>query len=53
VASAILFLNTSANAVTLIPSRGDSVNGGTSLAVASGVLCLLASDGLTKWLRNV
>lgn len=53
VAAVVLFLNTSPNAVTLVPSRGDSLNGSTSLSVASNVLAFLASDGVSKWLRNV
>lgn len=49
----LVFLNTSPNNVTLIPSRGDSVNGTTSLTVATNVLAILACDGVSKWLRNV
>ena len=52
VVAVIFFLNTSPNAVTLVPSRGDSVNGGTSLSVAAGALVVLACDGVNKWLRN-
>ncbi len=53
VAAVVFFLNTSPNTVTLIPSRGDSVNGSTSLSVATNVLAVLVSDGVSKWLRNV
>ena len=53
VCAVIFFLNTSPNSVTLIPTRGDSVNGTTSLSVATNVLAVLASDGVNKWLRNV
>jgi hypothetical protein len=53
VASVLMLLNTSANTVTVVPSRGDSVNGTTSLSVATAVLALLVSDGVSKWLRNV
>lgn len=49
----VALLNTASVAVTVVPSAGNTLNGGTSLAVAAGVLCLLASDGSTKWLRNV
>ena len=52
VCAALLLLNTSPNTVTVIPSRGDSVNATTSLSVATNVLVLLASDGVSKWLRN-
>ncbi len=50
---ALIFLNTSPNTVTIIPSRGDSVNGTTSMTVATNVLAILACDGVSKWLRNV
>lgn len=48
----VLLLNVSTVAVTVVPSRGDTLNGGTSISVAANVLCLLASDGVSKWLRN-
>lgn len=53
VGAVVFLLNTASVAVTVVPSRGDSVNGTTSLSVAAGVLCVLASDGSNKWLRNV
>ena len=53
VAAVVFLLNVTAAAVTVVPSRGDSVNGTTSLSVAATTLCVLASDGISKWLRNV
>lgn len=49
----IAFLNTASVAVTLIPSRGDTLNGTTSLAISAGGLAILASDGVNKWLSPV
>lgn len=53
VGAVVFFLNTASIAVTIVPSRGDTLNGGASLSLAAGVLCVLASDGVSKWLRNV
>lgn len=53
IAAIIFLLNTSTNAVTLVPSLGDSVNGTTLLIVGSNVLVVLGSDGVNKWLRNL
>lgn len=46
----IVFLNLASVAVSLVPSRGDSLNGTTSLSAGAGVLKILASDGVSKWL---
>lgn len=41
------------NSCAVVPSRGDTVNGATSLSVGAVALCLFVSDGVSKWLGNV
>jgi len=53
VGSVVFLLNLSSGNVTVIPSRGDLVNATTSLVVATNVVAILVSDGVSKWLRNV
>jgi hypothetical protein len=50
VSAQIIVVNTSANAVTIIPTIGDTINSILSLSVPGGVAVLLSSDGITKWL---
>lgn len=45
----LVIMNTASVAVTAIPSRGDSINGTTSVAFAPAAMRVLASDGNTKW----
>lgn len=51
--AAVLVLNVASVAVTVVPSRGDTLNGLTSLSLAAGAPCLLSSDGVSKWLALV
>lgn len=53
VGAVVFLLNLSSGNVTVVPTRGDSVNATTSLVVATNVLAILVSDGVSKWLRNV
>lgn len=46
VASLMVILNSSANAVTIVPSAGDTLNGATSLVLAAGGVLQLTSDGV-------
>jgi hypothetical protein len=50
VAAIVVLLNVSTSAVTLFPSGADKIKGAASLAVAAGVLAILVSDGVSKWL---
>lgn len=48
---AVVFLgNPTGNAVTVIPTAGDALNGLLTLSVAAGALLVLVSDGVSKWL---
>lgn len=49
----ILLLNTASVAVTVVPSRGDTINGTTSLSVAAGGVAILSTDSVNKWLAPV
>jgi hypothetical protein len=46
----VLILNTSTSAVTIYPSGADKIKGLAAMTVAAGVVSLLASDGVSKWL---
>lgn len=50
VSSVSLVVNTSGNALTVIPAASNTINGILSLTVAPGVAVLLTSDGQTKWI---
>jgi hypothetical protein len=50
-AAVIWVLNTSANAVTLIPVLGDTIGGALSLSVGAGSAAMVVSDGVSKWLK--
>lgn len=48
----VLLLNRSSGSITVVPSRGDTLNGTTSLSLAATKLALLGSDGNNGWLAN-
>jgi len=48
----VIIVNTSTSAVTLQPSRGDTINGLTSISLPGGAVADLASDGISKWLTS-
>lgn len=45
----VIFMNTATVPVTVVPSRGDTVNGGASLSVPAGQQRLISSDGISRW----
>lgn len=50
-AAVIWVMNTSPNALTLVPTLGDSIGGALSLSVPAGTAVMLVSDGVSKWLK--
>lgn len=50
-AAVIWVMNTSPNALTLVPALGDTVGGALSLSMGSGTAAMLVSDGVSKWLK--
>jgi hypothetical protein len=50
VAALIFLLNTSANAVTVKPTAGDTLNGALTMSLPAGGVVSLSSDGVNKWL---
>ncbi len=53
ISSLLAILNTSANTLTITPSAGNTVSGGMSITVATGMAVILVSDGISKWLKAV
>jgi hypothetical protein len=51
--SVVILLNLATVSVTVVPSRGDTINGLTSLSVSAGAMAILASDGVNRWLVPV
>lgn len=47
VSAQIVIANTSANAVTILSSGKDTVNGGTSVSLAAGSVATFVSDGVS------
>jgi hypothetical protein len=52
VAAVVWLLNATVNALTVIPSAGDTLNGALTLAVAAGALVTFVSDGVNRWLSK-
>lgn len=52
VGALLVVMNTSPSNLTVVPSRGDTVNGTTSLTVNAGTMRILASNGVGAWLST-
>ena len=49
VGAVLMVMNTSASTVTVVPSRGDAINGGTSVTLATNTVRVFVSNGQAAW----
>jgi len=52
VGALLVVMNTSPNTVTLVPTKGDTINGTTSVTLATNTMRTLASNGVAAWLSS-